>query len=66
MHLTPLADEYTLGYRAIDPVMRPICGLLALPHVGLDILLIGYLRCVIHLYIPHQWYNLANIILSHL
>ncbi len=33
---TPLADEYTCGVRPIDPVVRPSCGLLALPHVGLD------------------------------
>ena len=47
-HPTPLADEYTLGFWLFDPVMRPSCGLLALPHVGLDILLISYLRLVIH------------------
>ncbi len=45
---TPLADEYTRGIWSIDPVVRPSCGLLALPHVGLDVLLIKNVPWVSH------------------
>ncbi|MFC1999065.1 hypothetical protein ACFLVR_05485 [Chloroflexota bacterium] len=59
---TPLADEYTRGVWPIDPVVRPSCGLPAMPHVGIDVLLISVVFLVIH---SSPMIQLSKILLSH-
>jgi hypothetical protein len=44
----PLAGEYTFLFLLIDPVVRSSWGFLALPDVGIDVLLISAVLLISH------------------